>query len=554
MHNKIICGYTAPLNPENNIDRRKNDGYERLLGDIRDSFEHAINGGSEPLFTTNVCGTNLYDIFLSAIPPHARQHYNCRTCRKFVNTYGGLVTIDENGKTTPVMWDIAYEGFFEQAVRAVRERVKKAGVTGVFITSDRRLGVARTGIWEHMCVDIPSNVVYRTGVKDADQVMAEKREEYKMLLTACERYSIDEAKCARHYLSDVSFARAEKFKHWADWFINVKKEFNSRARHDARRTNRLWLDVANAPVGYCHISSGVLGSLIEDIRDGLSYDTVKARYNAKVDPLKYMRPQVNPAVGNVARAEEIVKKLGIENSLKRRFARLDELNPVWHTKIHRFGGVMISGPFKGIPVKTTETIERLPKGEHIDGGYITWEKFRRNILGQADNIEYLIDGADNFCALTTAVDPEAPPILKWDTKESRCPFAWYMYATGSMPYRWNIKGYKVWHKVTAIDVLPPVRRGMRDQFGQGVIFILDDCKDVNYDNAGNALFPECLRSELYEVRSTIEAYSKQTHLEGYDEASACGVCFTDHRQNWDCHVRVTLSDGRRVKYHIDRWD
>ena len=77
------------------IDLRDDDNYEGFLSDIRNNFNQLVGEGNTPLFTTNV--NNLYEIFLSGLPEEAKQHYNCRCCRRFVDRFGGIVTITEAG-------------------------------------------------------------------------------------------------------------------------------------------------------------------------------------------------------------------------------------------------------------------------------------------------------------------------------------------------------------------------------------------------------------------------------------------------------------------------
>jgi len=88
--------------------------------------------------------------------------------------------------------------------------------------------------------------------------------------------------------------------------------------------------------------------------------------------------------------------------------------------------------------------------------------------------------------------------------------------------------------------------------GASVIFILNGAKDRDRRSTGLALFPEVLKSELHEVRSTIEAYSKSEKLGGADEASACGVRL-QKGLNWNAQFRVTTDIGTTI-YKLDRWD
>ena len=95
---KTSLSYTPELD-------RKSDGYEQFLASVRAAFEKNMQEDKSPLFTTDA--TDLFDLFLENLPADARQHYTCRACRRFVDTYGGLVRIDENGTKTPAMWATA---------------------------------------------------------------------------------------------------------------------------------------------------------------------------------------------------------------------------------------------------------------------------------------------------------------------------------------------------------------------------------------------------------------------------------------------------------------
>lgn len=521
---------------------RPNDGYDRLLKYIRESFNNAIRN-DVPLFLTNV--ENLYDIFLEGLPEDARQHYNCNECRRFVNNYGGLVTINEDGTINAAMWNFIPPDFFKKAVYRVETAVENAKVTGVFLTSERRFGVPKTGVWEHMSVDIP---IYDHPIKHrknhlftAGQKVAEKKEDFKMLMNAVNKYDSVTVENAVNLLQSNSLYRSEKVLGIAEWFLELMYH-----KGHPKFTNLVWLKVATAPAGFCHISSSVIGSLLDDIEDGMDFDTVKRRFDEKMNPTKYQRPKAAPAAQNVARAEEIVAKLGIANSLKRRFARLDELKRLWVPKVD------IMKPPYGVfgNVKTKEDLNQ-PKPLIGHGTTMTWDKFQRTVLPKAKKIEVKVGyGRDNYSALVTAADPEAPPIIQWDSEGIRNPFSWYLYSSGSYPDDWNLQpGNYV--EVTGIVEQPNMWVPGYEHQGSAVFFILKGCKDLK--NKSSALFPEVLRGELREVRATIEAYSNTTPLSGDWEADACGLRYQSGNDNWQCNIRVTTDVGTSL-YKLDRWD
>lgn len=85
---------------------------------------------------------------------------------------------------------------------------------------------------------------------------------------------------------------------------------------------------------------------------------------------------------------------------------------------------------------------------------------------------------------------------------------------------------------------------------KGVIFILAGARDKV--KSGAALFPQILKGELREVRSTIEAYSQTAELGGRDEASACGILIeAGPASKFTCRVQTTLGS---TSYIIDHWD
>lgn len=532
----------------NTPDGRPNDGYRFLLDGIIGSFKRYVNNGKEPVFETTACNTDLFQTFLYNLPEYARQHYNCNACRSFVNRYGGLVVLDDSGSKYPIMWSFVAPEFFYNAVKAVRDIVNNSKVTGAFITSEKRLGTPKTGVWTHMAVEVPKDMQYRNALKTAHQAACDKDEDFKLLISAINRYAADTVKTAVNLLNSNTLSRSSKFIDQAKWLLEIregrddKKDFSSYA-------NIIRKKAYEAPAGFCHISGSVLGSLLDDIQDGLDVNTITHKFNDKVDPLKYHRPQVAPGAANVKRAEEIVAKLGLANSLKRRFATMIDIQTVWRPRDSVFGGFTNPGIFAN--VKAKEDYHYIKNDISPRTVTMTWEKFQRTVLPEAKKIEmYVGSGRHAFSALVTAADYDAPPIISWDSEEHRNPVSWYLYHGGSYSYDWGV-GSSQYVDVTGITLQPSMWQPGYDRFGKAVFFLLKGCKDRN--NNSICLFPEILRCELHEVRATIEAYSKTEKLSGADQANACGIVLSEGKGDWNYKFRVTTDVGVST-YILDRWD
>lgn len=246
---------------------RDGDNYPVLLANIRATFDVLTADHTAPIFTTDATG--LFDLFLENLPEEARQHYNCRACRLFVDRFGGLVQIiPETGSQRPVMWDpTTAPAFFRQALNVLRRRVTIARVTGVFIPEGKRLGVPTTGDWHHMAVELPRERWHKDKLRTAHQVAAAKAEDHRLLCKAVSMYKPDTVKAALNLLRSGALHRGDRIKGPAEWFMGV---LDSLPGHTTRyRTNLLWLAAATAPAGFCHVSGTVLGTLLEDVAEGL---------------------------------------------------------------------------------------------------------------------------------------------------------------------------------------------------------------------------------------------------------------------------------------------
>lgn len=529
--------------------------YDAYIARIALRFEGTVKHDLEPLFTTDAYkrhDTTLWNAYLNSFPPEQRQFHNCSACRHFVQRYGTLVTI-KDGRTTPAVWneEDAPE-LYRPAIAAMARLVRRAKVTGIFMSEATELGQATTRTevctWHHFSVRNP--FPYKERGKTAKQAMAARREDHHTVARALAEITPAMLTQAVTLLQTESLYRSEKFLGPVQWLLKVSEE--RRGLTGELRNNALWRAIAAAPAGFCHPRSSVIGSLLEDIEAGLPFEDVRRRFAAKVAPTQYQRPQAAPTAGNIAVAEKLVEQLGIAPSLRRRFARLDDiLEKLWEPKPARaqrsdeYGGVFGHLKPKG---------ERAPEAMRIPPMVMTWEKFARTILPMAEAVELLVPMRGSFSALVTAAVPDAPPILQWDLPERRNPLSWYLYSGGTMASQWGLVSGN-WAKVTAIALEPPQWFGGHPSHtGQGALFVIEGAKDTMVGSAGLGLFPECLKSELREVRATIEAFSKAGTIEGLEEAGACGLK-VKKGQVCTAHVRVFGPAGTlAIEYQIDRWD
>ncbi|MFJ8247402.1 YfaP family protein [Peribacillus asahii] len=392
------------------------DGYPQFEQAVIARFNSIVSTGVK-LFKTNA--VNIFDTYLAGLPEEngARQHFDCNACRSFFNKYGGLVMIDESGNTKSVLWD-EYDvpKFFTKSVKAVKRLVLNSTVVGVFLSDEKTLGHPVTGEWTHIHAKLPSSMVYRSRLLTAGQEMAKKREEFGMINRALQDFSMDTVNKALALVDSEALYRGDdKVKPNLEWFKALLEKTDGFYTSEQRR-NIIWSAIAEAPNGFTHIRSNTTGTLLKDINDGLSTRSIIARFEEKMST--YMRSQSAPSENAIYEAEKLVAKLGIENSLLRRYAKIEEVPlSLWKNK----GKVLQDKPVGGVFGHLT------PKAKVNDNfdlptSVMTWEKFQRTVLPTADGIEVKVDNPNRFMALVTAVDETSENILQWDN-----PFSWYYH-------------------------------------------------------------------------------------------------------------------------------
>ena len=572
-----------------------------------------------PLFTTDATG--LFEAYLAGIPgetrdstAHAqvgqhvvvhsgpRQWLNCRHCRRFIEWYGGLVSIEPDGTLQSPIWATSQKGasaaeiqstpeFFMRSICNITAKVFSAKVTGVFVNGETTWGtpfnIAGKGSkcegarWSHLHGTPLGHLMNIPKGMNAVQVMAEKKQDYILLKRTLAKVPMEAAVQAIRVLESDEVSRAEKVIGPAKWFLDLHQRIDGLGHvRDRRRDNLVWLAVAQAPPGFCHVKNGVLGQLMDWIIAGEDFRTIQRKWAALMHPLAYQRSQAVPTDGQIEAANKLMAKLGAEGALERRYATLaDVLKFEWRPQPVDLDDSAENAENHTKAGRTFDHLRQKPsavKAVELPSREMSWEKFRNDILlglgyqtiKPARTIEVLLTGsAQSFYGLVTAVNRESPPMLQWDGLTEvhqdgayggkplvRNPTSWYFYNGGSTSAQWGIirseerryddarSGW--WQEVDAI-FLPPHQWQHPEQFahhGEQVHFAISAANDQR--EAGGGYFPETLRTEYRAIRGVIEEHSKRSKLSGKEQGNANGIALckgmtlTVRVDGGDCYVLI----------------
>lgn len=463
---------------------------------------------SVPLF--RVAGFDAFDVFIRNLPVELRAHYTCNACRGFFNRFASLVIVNDDGTLASALWGFEAAAPFDVAVYKLKQEAIHNHIVEAFVSAEATLGQPTSNGWDHFAVKLPPQRQHRSFTESVEAASVKVREEMNMLKRALEEFPESLLHKTLAIVKSGSLVRPEKAQPQLEWLIDLHDKLKN-------RNNLLWLTAATAPAGFCHVRSGVIGTLLEDVQTYSDVATIARKWAEKLDPTLYMRAQVAPSAGNLKRAEQIIANMEAAGSLRRRYVTDgDYVEKLWSAKETK---MQPSGPVFGhIAAKQQRKADAPSIG--LPETKMTWEKFARTLLPEAIKIEYHVPAQAQLAALVTAVDKDAPPILQWDGGEQRNPVS--VYSQTAPTQSWNLTPSS-WVTVKTISPMPYHWNGnAAPNQKQGVFLSLDGCRDASRQ-AGGGFLPEFVRAELREVRASLDAYARSARVEGGDKASACGV-------------------------------
>lgn len=458
------------------------DNWPGFRRSIEDRFRTVIqNRGNDKNRVLYVAGRHeherkkLWDIFFDNLPEEGKSHYNCNSCRHFVQTYGTLVVMDENGNKSSILWDPkSVSEFFFSAVSSMKAYVESLPIAHVFVPTDAHLGFGNLSgkdneEWTHFNLDMSWFMKYRSEcryhqilgsywtVSTANQYINEINQDVRCILNDLETYSVHVANKGLSILESGDVYRANQLVPMCKWFIQMHEKTAGMSVN--KKSDMMFYEMATSKHQNNHIGSSLLGTMFDDIEDGKSFAVIKARLEEKLDPENYMRSKSGPTAYQIEEAEKLVAELGVAESFQRRYAKASDIpEHAWEwrdksptivqdvidekkSKPEKTGGVFSSV----IPVDKKPQEKAAIPDQVIPPRTMAYDTFVRKILPDVKKL-YIKTNDTRFVGLTAPVDHNTASIFKWDND-----IAWYYHGGVDMKRRVEDAGGKyenVWMRAS----------------------------------------------------------------------------------------------------------
>lgn len=379
---------------------------------------------STELFEVSLDKDKLWDLYLESFPPEKnkifreRREHDCSCCRHFIKTMGNVVAI-KDGKVIS-LWDFDTEGddTYEPSIKAMREYVHTCAISNKFFSKEHRIGTERNGeltgeqlyVWEHFYVDIPERFVldYNTSKAEEQGQFCDTRNVFKRSLDEITEEAVN---VVLELIAQGSLYRGEEHKRILEKFASYQVRYNQLTNE--QKEIFAWEYASEAGMAIGRIRNHSIGTLLTDISEGVDLDRAVKSYEAIVAPANYKRPKAIFTKRMLEDAKKTISDLGYMDSLKRRYATLDDITVNNILFSNRDSAKRISGAdiFAEMAASVAVNPKKFNKVEEIN-----IENFIENVLPTAQEIEVLFENrlASNMVSLIAPENKDSKTMFKWN--------------------------------------------------------------------------------------------------------------------------------------------
>lgn len=379
--------------------------------------------GSTELFEVNLDKDQLWELYLESFPPdknkvfRERREHDCSCCRHFIKAMGNVVAI-KNGEVIS-LWDFDIEGddTYAHSIKAMREYVHSCAISDRFYSPEKRIGTEynreiRDGqllTWDHFYADIPEKFVINKLYIAARQ--GQFRDTRNVFKRSLDEITEEAVNIVLELIAQGSLYRGEEHKAVLEKFANYKTNYD--ALNDDQKEIFAWEYADKAGMSVGRIRNHAIGTLLVDISYGVELDDAVRKYEVVVAPANYKRPKAIFTKRMLEDAKKTISDLGYMDSLKRRYATLDDITVNNILFSNRDSAKRISGAdiFEEMAASIAVDPKKFNKVEEIG-----IEDFINNVLPTAQEIELLFENklASNMVSLIAPENKDSKTMFKWN--------------------------------------------------------------------------------------------------------------------------------------------
>lgn len=397
-----------------------NMNFRKMRNKMQDFFDSQM--ANKPLFKIDCDTDEMWQLYLDTLPQiksKTNLWHDCTACRRWFRKVANLVAVTSDceiitlwsGETIPEYQEVflklnEYLLSHKQIKEAFFSSTHDIGIQTSFVEDDDG-DVSRH---DHFYLVLPNRVV-RDGVKvgqEKDKI-ATNRQVFEDSLNTISMSAID---TVLELIDDGNLYRGNEWHNNLKKFKGLKSQIINVPMEDLNN----WYWVKSTEVGsiISKIKNRSIGVLLIDLTKGMDLEAAFRRYETVVAPENYQRPKEIFTKQMIEDAKETITELGYSESLKRRYATMEDLsiNDVIFVDRSVSSNLQDSDDF--FDILENEAVNEPVKFDYIQA--ISLDEFIETVIPNATEIQLYTETSlmNNFVSLIAPVDKDAPSMFKWD--------------------------------------------------------------------------------------------------------------------------------------------
>lgn len=396
------------------------DNFHVFAKAVRKRFDEMAKGA---LFVVDTDRDVIWERYLNAWPDgtnpvfRTRTEHDCSCCRAFIRAVGNVVAIKDGALTT--VWDIEVPHPYQAVADAMAAYVRALPVRDVFLTKQAHQGTeksielieGRTHQWNHFSAIAPRQFVNAR----LDEVRGTYRTTHAMLLRGVRELTPMAVETVRDLIKENAIYRGAEHKRAVDGFAKLQARFLG--INDPARQELLAWELLGEADGVARFRNTAIGTLVQDLSEGVDLNKAVRSFEAKVAPSNYKRPTALITKAMVENATKKIAELGLEDALERRHARLSDVSVESVLFVDNAVQGEMKGGLKGLLMEAVKPAAFDPsRAEEI-----SIDAFVATVLPKVTGLQVYLEGGHqgNFMSLTAPVHDDAGSLFRWNNN-----FAW----------------------------------------------------------------------------------------------------------------------------------
>lgn len=383
---------------------------------IKENFKEMVRD-SNCLFEVDVDKDEIWNAYLDSYPCGSneifreRRENDCSACKSFVRNIGKAVVIEDNIIKTIWGFNVG-DPTYQVVLDTMDTYIKSKIVNNIYHSSLKNIGIpvnresTDDGIieWHHLNVALPPNMVSSNSEGD---YKGKHHTNKTTLQSSLDIIAEDSMLVVLELIASNSLYRGNEWAAVLSQFLGMKREYSNLSENEVN--NWLWATSFNVGTVMSKIKNHSIGTLLQNISEGMELDMAVRKYESIIAPENYKRPKPIFTKKMLERAEKDVTEMGYIDSLPRRFATVDDITVRDLLYVDREVATQM-GVFEELSNTLSDKPAQYGRVEEIG-----IEKFIANILPDVSEIEVMVENrhVTNLVSLIAPTNIDSKTMFKW---------------------------------------------------------------------------------------------------------------------------------------------